>query len=436
MFKKNIILLFIFALLFCQKSKKDTLARDFILLSILSQPNFAPAPYSKYLYTVNRGSNDIYAYKVDPYTGGLTTLNITQTDSSPSSLAINFTGSKKDADGLFAYVANYGSNSVSGYSINKSTGEITPISGDENNTTVANNVGTHPTSLVFDPTGQYLLVANSGSDNVRVFTFDSGNGTITPAATTSLVGVDANSDPGNSSTNANDDASPIAVMFHPTTSRIVYTVNHKANTISTFNFNLVNPTAPLSLDTTKEITVTPAGQTATAPRDLVFEPNGRFAYVLNQRDNSLSFFVVDLSPSITNLGKLSPVDITTPAVPLEGTLATSNPQPLTQENLTKVAPYKGVVDPTGRFLYILYYAAKKVALFHLDSFTGMPSYITSYDTGSNPSSLALDQSGRYLYVCNAGSNTISIYSVNLSNGRLSGSGTVDTGIQPIDIKLY
>ncbi len=436
MLKKILILFSVGSLLFCQKEKKDTLLRDLLLLNILSQPNYSPAPYSKYLYTINRGSNDIYAFKIDSGNGGLTLKNTTRADRDPSSLIINFTGSKKDSDGLFAYVSNRGSNSISGYKINKAEGDIEPISGDENNTIIASNVGTQPSALTFDPTGQYLLASNSGSDNVRVYTFDSSSGNITPCSGTSLVGVDQNSSDGVNSTNANDDSSPISITFHPTTSRIVYTINYKADTISTFSFDLLAPTAPLTLETSKQISITPTGQAGVAPRDLVFEPKGRFAYTLNQRDNSLSFFVVDLNPTSSEYGKLSPISITTPAVSLEGTLATNNPQLLTQENLGQIAPYKGAIDSTGRFLYVLYYSAKKVALFHLDSFTGIPSYVTSYDTGSNPSSLALDQSNRYLYITNAGSNTIGIYSVNPSNGRLTGLGTVTTGIEPVDLKLY
>ncbi|MCX7999862.1 MAG: beta-propeller fold lactonase family protein, partial [Leptospiraceae bacterium] len=140
--------------------------------------------------------------------------------------------------------------------------------------------------------------------------------------------------------------------------------------------------------------------------------------------------------SSSDYGKLSPIAISTPVVQLEGTVASQNPLPLKLEGFTEISPLKALVDPTGRFLYVLYFAARKIALFHLDSFTGLPSFVAAYDTGVNPSALSLDQSGRFMYVANGGSGTISIYAVNPSNGRLKGIGTANTGIEPVDIRLY
>ncbi|MCX7999936.1 MAG: lactonase family protein, partial [Leptospiraceae bacterium] len=163
--KKILIFIILLSLLFCGTEKKDN-NRDLLLFLLLTaEPSFPAGPYSKYLYTVNRGSSDIYAYKVEVNTGGLVQINTVKTDRNPSSLVVNFAGSKTDSDGLFAYVSNQGANSISGYKINKADGKIDPISGNPNNTVVASNVGTQPSSLAFDPTGYYLAVSNSGSDN-------------------------------------------------------------------------------------------------------------------------------------------------------------------------------------------------------------------------------------------------------------------------------
>jgi 6-phosphogluconolactonase len=435
--KKILINLLILGMLLtnCQRKKTDDTPRNLLLFYLLSQPSFESAPYSKFLYTVNRGSNDIYAFRIDPASGTLTAINTTSTDRSPSHLVVNVNGSRRASDGLFAYVTNWGSNTISGYKITKENGQIDPISNDRNNTVVATS-GTQPMSAVFDPTGQYLLVANSGSDNVSVFTFNTTSGAITLATTTNLVGVDTNTGNGGTSTNENDDSTPISIIFHPTTSRFVYTANYKSDKISNFTFDLITPASPLALVAANEVTIAPSGQAGAAPRDITFEPTGRFAYVVNQRDNSLSYFVTELDPTSANYGRLSPVEVGTPPVALGGTVAATNPLVLTQEGFDTTSPYKMAVDPTGRFLYVLYFAARKVGLFNLDSFTGIPSLIATYDTGSNPSDIAVDQSGRYMYLTNSGDNTINTYAIDPANGRLAAKGSIRTGIEPVEVKLY
>jgi 6-phosphogluconolactonase len=67
----------------------------------------------------NSGSNDVSMYTIDATTGSLTLIGTIAAEQSPTSIAIH-------PSGKFAYVTNSGSNNVSMYSIG-STGTLTLI---------------------------------------------------------------------------------------------------------------------------------------------------------------------------------------------------------------------------------------------------------------------------------------------------------------------
>lgn len=83
------------------------------------------------------------------------------------------------SDGRFAYTANTGSGTVTGFSVARS-GRLQPITpGGATGTTGA---GSGPADLRFSPNNQFLVVRNGGSRTVSVFS-TSDNGALTPVGT-------------------------------------------------------------------------------------------------------------------------------------------------------------------------------------------------------------------------------------------------------------
>jgi YVTN family beta-propeller protein len=76
-----------------------------------------------------------------------------------------------DPTGKFAYVTNFGSNDVSMYTINATTGALTSIG------TIA--AGSTPTSIAIHPSGRFAYVTNSGSNDVSMYSIDSASGALT-----------------------------------------------------------------------------------------------------------------------------------------------------------------------------------------------------------------------------------------------------------------
>ncbi len=76
-----------------------------------------------------------------------------------------------DPASKFAYVANFGSNDVSMYTINGTAGALTSIG------TIA--AGLAPTSIAVHPSGKFAYVTNSGSNDVSMYSIDATTGALT-----------------------------------------------------------------------------------------------------------------------------------------------------------------------------------------------------------------------------------------------------------------
>src|SRR5258706_7872210 len=100
----------------------------------------------------------------------------TNTSATPSPAGINSAFVAAHRTGKFAYIANNSSNNVSGYTIDATTGALTAIPGSPGSPFAA---GTHPFSVAVDPTGKFAYVANDGSNNVSGYTIDAATGALT-----------------------------------------------------------------------------------------------------------------------------------------------------------------------------------------------------------------------------------------------------------------
>lgn len=144
--------------------------------------HFAIHPSGKFAYTNNELSAVVTAFRRDPATGGLTVIQSLPT------LPADFDGRKSTAEclvhpsGKFVYVSNRGHDSIAGFSIDQSTGQMTPIG-------ITHTGGEEPRNFYIDPTGKWLLAANQNSDSVIVFQLDPKTGTLTATDNRIVVGM-------------------------------------------------------------------------------------------------------------------------------------------------------------------------------------------------------------------------------------------------------
>ncbi|HEX6168131.1 MAG TPA: lactonase family protein [Chitinophagaceae bacterium] len=128
--------------------------------------------------------NGNYAYLMEELTGSVSAYRIEKNGylslvQNISGLPRDFTGEVGSADihvspdGKFLYCSNRGeSNTIGIFSINKSNGQLEWI--DHQST-----LGKTPRNFNFDPTGNFLLVANQNSDEIVIFKRDKETGLLT-----------------------------------------------------------------------------------------------------------------------------------------------------------------------------------------------------------------------------------------------------------------
>jgi hypothetical protein len=128
----------------------------------------AGAPFA---YVANSNGNNVSGYTINPTTGVLTPIA-----GSPFAAGFDPESVAVDPSGKFAYVANNDDNNVSGYTINPTTGVLTAIAGSPF------AAGENPISVAVDPSGKFAYVANSGDNNVSGYTIDPTTGVLTAIA--------------------------------------------------------------------------------------------------------------------------------------------------------------------------------------------------------------------------------------------------------------
>ena len=178
-------------------------------------------PSGNFLYAsnLNDSMGSISAYMIDPTTGALT-----QIAGSPFATQAGFPGPGRlaiEPGGRFLYVGLGGSvnanHFVAAFSIDASTGELTPVAGSPF------SAGNGSFSVAVDQSGKYLYTANSFDNTISAFTIDASTGALTsvsgsPFATGAVGGF------------------PFALAMGPA-GMFLYTANQGSDNISGLGIN-------------------------------------------------------------------------------------------------------------------------------------------------------------------------------------------------------
>jgi 6-phosphogluconolactonase len=139
-------------------------------------------PDNKHAYLINELANTITVLARDSSTGAMTVLQTVPT------LPSGFIGASTTAEvavhpsGRFVYGSNRGHDSITVFSVDPATGNLTSI---ENVPTQ----GKRPRNFAIDPTGRWLIAANQDSDNLVIFAIHQNTGRLTPTGQNVTVGM-------------------------------------------------------------------------------------------------------------------------------------------------------------------------------------------------------------------------------------------------------
>jgi 6-phosphogluconolactonase len=135
--------------------------------------HFAFHPSRPYAYVVNEMGNTVTAYRWDAKAGTLTDIGTVPT------LPADFEGNNTTADievhpsGKFLYASNRGHDSIAVFSVDESTGTLTPKGQTKSG-------GVRPRNFTQSPNGKFLLTAHQDTHDIFVFSIDPETGALTP----------------------------------------------------------------------------------------------------------------------------------------------------------------------------------------------------------------------------------------------------------------
>src|SRR5215216_4738248 len=120
-----------------------------------------------FLYTNNNtaGGNTVSAFNVNLQNGTLSQIGTYATGGFGSGGGY-FAAQRALVCGTRLYVSNDGNNTISGFSINATTGVLTPLAGSPY---ASGGTAADGTSLDCTPNGQMLIAASGGSNTLSVF---------------------------------------------------------------------------------------------------------------------------------------------------------------------------------------------------------------------------------------------------------------------------
>lgn len=346
-------------------------------------------------------SQGIYLFRLQPDRSGvspnivLVPLGLAAATANPSFLALDPKRRLVFAVNEVSQFEGKASGAVSAFAIDRSRGTLTLIN-------QRPSMGTGPCHLVLDRTGKHVLVANYGSGSVAVL----------PVAADGRLGAASQVvQHSGRSVNPERQQGPHAhCVTIDQANRFVFVCDLGLDKILAYRFDAAHGTL-----TPHDPPFAPAKPGA-GPRHMVFRPDNRFAYVVNELDSTVTALRYD-----AGAGGLHDVQ----------TVSTL-PQHFDGANSGAEVD----VHPSGRWLYVSNRGHNSVVLFGIDAQSGTLTYIEEQGTaGFTPRHFGMDPSATYLAVGNQNSSTILVARVDAASGRLKPSGVLAYAPSPVCMKF-
>jgi 6-phosphogluconolactonase len=340
-------------------------------------------------------SKGIYAYRFQGATGQLVPLGLVAETKNPSFLAVH-----PNRRFLYAVneIANYDdqkSGAVSAFALDPRAGKLTFLN-------QVSSRGADPCYLVVDKRGKYALVANYSGGSVAAFPVHADGRLGEASALVQHAGRSVNPErqqgPHAHSINLSPDNRFAIAADLGLDQLLVYRFDPTKGSLAANSpaFAQVNPGA--------------------GPRHLAFHPSGRFAYVINEMQSTVTAFAYDAAGGVLH--------------PLE-TISTL-PEGFAGKNDTAEVQ----VHPTGRFLYGSNRGHDSIAVFATDAEKGTLTPVEYVATrGKTPRNFGIDPTGSFLVVANQDSDNLVVFRINPDSGRLTPTGQVVEVPSPVCVKF-
>jgi len=346
-------------------------------------------------YTTGTKSQGIYLCRLDVVSGELTHVATTSGVADPSFLTVS-------SNRRFLYAVNEleefegkKSGAVSAFEVDQHNGSLRLLNQQP-------SLGGSPCYVELDSKGKFLLVANYGGGNLTVLPVKRDGSLESPSDMKQHQGSGVNKE-------RQEGPHAHCVMLDQA-NKFAYSCDLGTDKVMIYRFDSAHgklvpndqPWASVS--------------SGAGPRHLAFHPNGRYIFVLNEMNSTITVFGRD--PQKGSLKELQ----TTSTLPVD---------------------FKGSnsgadihVSPNGRFLYSSNRGHDSIAVFKVDSNNGSLITVGHESTqGMTPRNFAIDPSGKLLLAANQKSDNIVTFKIDDTSGQLKPTGHSIDVPAPVCLKL-
>lgn len=342
--------------------------------------DFATDASGRFWYVLNRGSQTISVYTFDASTGEVLEVPGSPYPSGTPEVLNEFypTGTMAlTAHPRLPYLYVASGNAIPGapigaYAADSTTGALTVVPGGPF------AAGTWPIKLSIDASGRFAYMVNLTSRDIYSYTIDQSSGALAEIANSRVA----------------TGADPAGLVLHPN-GKFAYLTNYSDGTLSAFSINATTGALTAVVGSPFTAGVRPDAS-------VLFHPSGRFLYIRRSVDNGLDrVALVAFS-----------IDQTTGALTLLGSPV------LTGRGTTGLH-----MDPTGKFIVVEgdnpAGGPARLKVFSVDATTGMLAELGGGDLDGYPQSVSFAVSGRFVYVTGFSPDSHRAFAFNATTGALT-----------------
>ncbi|MET0401059.1 MAG: lactonase family protein [Cystobacter sp.] len=343
-------------------------------------PEWMAAPTEYFIYAgtyTSAGGEGIVLCRLSMATGALQKVGVTSNVAEPSFLAMDRRGRYLYAVNELGSYQGQSSGAVSAFSVHPTTRALTLINQQA-------SLGGSPCFVSVDANDKFVLVANYGGGSVAVFPVRSDGGLGTSTDKKQFQG--SGPKPGQEAPRGHQIQVDAANQF-------ALAADLGSDKLRVFRFDgaqgRLTAGSPAAVST-----VAGAG-----PRHFAFHPNGRFVFLINELNSTLTSFAYE---------------------PTQGTLTAVRTVSTLPSGYTGASYCAEVrVSPDGRFVYGSNRGHDSIVVFAVDA-QGALSLVQHVSTqGKWPRDFILDPTGTYLLVANQNSHNIVSFQRDATTGRLT-----------------
>ncbi len=362
--------------------------------TLRANPSLLQAPEGLTLYvgTYTSGKSEgIYVYRMGRTTGELKHFKTVKGVVEPSFLSIDSKGRYLFAVNEMTEFAGKPGGAVSAFRINEKDGSLKFLNQEA-------SLGGAPCHVTVDGADRFILLANYLGGNLSVLPIR-GDGSLGPAS-------DRVQHHGSSVNKERQEAPHAHCIILGPSNQHAFAADLGLDKIMIYRFDA------------QKGKLTPAKQPwaqlkpGAGPRHFKLHPNGRYAYVINELDSTVTGFNYDRTKATLR------------------TIDSVSTLPKDFSGKNSCADLH--IAPSGRFLYGSNRGHDSIVVFAINESNGRLSPVQHVSTqGKTPRNFTIDPSGRFLLAANQASDTIVTFRIEQKSGRLAPTGHVAEVPSPV-----